>query len=128
MYPETANSKRELYMTFVESIKTCLSKYADFNGRASRSEFWWFILFIFVGSFVLSMISAIISMLFSLGLLLPSIAAGTRRLHDTDRSGWFQLIGFIPLIGLIMLYFFAQEAKEPNRFGPPPSTELTTAN
>jgi uncharacterized membrane protein YhaH (DUF805 family) len=115
-------------MTFAESIKTCLSKYADFNGRASRSEFWWFILFIFVGSFVLSMISVIVSTLFSLGMLLPTIAVGTRRLHDTDRSGWFQLIGFIPLIGLIMLYFFALEAKEPNRFGPPLPTELTPAN
>lgn len=115
-------------MTFVESIKTCFSKYADFNGRASRSEFWWFALFCIVAGFVASMISTILSLLFYLGILLPSIAAGARRLHDTDRSGWLQLIGFIPLVGLIMLYFYAQEPKEPNRFGPPLESVLAPAN
>jgi uncharacterized membrane protein YhaH (DUF805 family) len=104
-------------MTFVESIKTCLAKYADFNGRASLSEFWWFVLFVVAGSVITSMLSGMLSLLFSLATLLPSIAAATRRLHDTDRSGWFQLIGLIPLIGLILLYFLAQASKEPNRFG-----------
>jgi uncharacterized membrane protein YhaH (DUF805 family) len=115
-------------MTFVESIKTCFSKYADFNGRAARSEFWWFMLFVVVAGFVTSMINPILSLLFYLGTLLPSLAVAARRLHDTDRSGWMQLIGFIPLIGLIMLYFFAQEGKEPNRFGPMPDALAVAAD
>lgn len=106
-------------MTFVESIKTCFSKYADFKGRASRSEFWWFMLFNVACYIVTSFISDALYLLFALATLLPSLAVGARRLHDTDRSGWLQLIGLIPLVGLILLYFFAQEAKEPNRFDTP---------
>jgi len=110
-------------MTFVESIKTCFSKYADFNGRASRSEFWWWVLFVFVVSLVLSAVSGLVSGLFSLATILPGLAVGARRLHDTDRSGWLQLIALIPLIGwLVLIYFCVQEAKEPNRFGPAAST------
>jgi uncharacterized membrane protein YhaH (DUF805 family) len=105
-------------MTFTESIKTCFSKYAEFNGRATRSEYWWYVLFIFLAGLALSFVSQTLSGLFYLGTLLPSLAAATRRLHDTNRSGWFQLILLIPLIGwLIVLYFLAQEAKEPNQFG-----------
>lgn len=104
-------------MTFADSIKTCFSKYAEFNGRASRSEYWWFFLFFIICATVSSIVSGIVSILFYLAVFLPTIAVTTRRLHDTDRSGWFQLIGFIPLIGLIVLYFLAQKGKEPNRFG-----------
>jgi uncharacterized membrane protein YhaH (DUF805 family) len=106
-------------MTFVESIKTCLSKYADFKGRASRSEFWWFMLLLVAGYIVTGFISDVLYLLFALAMLLPTLAAGARRLHDTDRSGWLQLIGLIPLVGLILIYFFVQEAKEPNRFDMP---------
>jgi uncharacterized membrane protein YhaH (DUF805 family) len=110
-------------MTFVEAIKTCFSKYADFNGRASRSEFWWWVLFVFLASAAMSMISPMLSGLFSLGVLLPNIAVGARRLHDTDRSGWLQLLVIIPLIGwILMIYWCVQEAKEPNRFGTPAPT------
>jgi len=99
-------------MTFQESIKVCFSKYADFTGRASRSEYWWFMLFLILVSLAASMISPMLSGLFSLGTLLPALAAATRRLHDTNRSGWWQLIAFVPVIGLIvMLIFFAQEGK-----------------
>lgn len=104
-------------MTFGESIRICFSKYADFNGRASRSEFWWWALFTVLASATLSIISEPLSGLFSLGTALPSLAVGARRLHDTDRSGWFQLIWLIPIIGwIILIVFFAQEGKEPNRF------------
>ena len=104
-------------MTFQESIKVCFSKYFDFKGRAVRSEYWWFALFIFLASLVLSMISNVLSGLFSLGVLLPSIAAATRRLHDTDRSGWWQLIVLVPVIGFIVLIvFLAQEGKAESRF------------
>lgn len=107
-------------MTFVESIKTCFSKYAEFNGRASRSEYWWFMLFIVLGSVATSFINETLYLLFTLGTLLPSIAAAARRLHDTGRTGWLQLIVLIPLIGwLILIYFLAQPGEGENRFGAP---------
>ena len=111
-------------MTFVDSIKTCFSKYADFNGRASLSEFWWWVLFVFLASAAASIVSPMVSGLFSLAVLLPNFAAGARRLHDTDRSGWFQLVVLIPLIGwLLLIYWCVQPSKEPNRFGAPKATE-----
>lgn len=104
-------------MTFGESISTCFSKYATFDGRATRSEYWWFALFTFLASVILGMISETASGVFSLAVLLPSLAVGARRLHDTDRSGWFLLLWLLPVIGWIVLLFFAvQESKEPNRF------------
>ncbi len=112
-------------MTFSESIKTCFSKYADFNGRGSRSEYWWFFLFLVLVSLGLSYISDILALLFSLATLLPSLAAGARRLHDTDKSGWLQLIVLIPVLGwIIVIYLLAQAPKEPNRFGAAPATTL----
>ncbi len=99
-------------MTFQDSIKVCFSKYAEFNGAASRSEYWWFVLFIVVVSLALSVISPLLSGLFSLGTLIPSVAAATRRLHDTQRSGWWQLVVLIPVLGVILLLvFLAQEGK-----------------
>ena len=99
-------------MTFQESIRVCFSKYADFNGKASRPEYWWFMLFIILASLALSMVGPRLAGLFSLGTLLPSIAAAARRLHDTNRSGWWQLISFVPVVGLIVLIvFLAQEGK-----------------
>ncbi len=101
-------------MTFVESIKTCFAKYADFNGRAVRSEFWWFALFMIIGGVVTQLIHIYLYGIFALALLLPYLAVGVRRLHDTNRSGWWLLIGFIPLIGaIILIVFFAQEGKAP---------------
>jgi len=109
-------------MTFAESIQTCFSKYADFNGRARRSEYWWFFLFIVLVSLALAMVSDIVSGLFSLGILLPSIAAAARRLHDTNRSGWWQLIALIPVIGgIVLIVFLAQEGvAEANQYGEMP--------
>ncbi|MBI3346577.1 MAG: DUF805 domain-containing protein [Burkholderiales bacterium] len=98
-------------MTFQDSIKVCFNKYVDFSGRASRSEYWWFVLFIFAGYLVTSVVSHWLYYLFALATLLPQMAAASRRLHDTGRSGWWQLIGLIPLIGLIVLIvFLAQES------------------
>jgi len=105
-------------MTFVESVTTCFSKYADFNGRAARSEFWWWVLFNFVASLVLKLVSVKLSLLFSLATLLPYIAVAARRLHDTDRSGWLQLLGLIPIVGwILLLIWYVQEGKSPNRYG-----------
>jgi len=105
-------------MKFQESIRVCFSKYADFTGRASRSEYWWFFLFIVLASLGASMISNVLSVIFSLATLLPSIAAATRRLHDTNRSGWWQLICLVPVVGLIVIIvFLAQEGKSEDALG-----------
>ena len=99
-------------MTFQESIQVCFSKYIDFNGTASRSEYWWFALFCFLGNLLAQWVSPIVSILFSLGTLLPIVAAASRRLHDTHRSGWWQLISLIPIIGwIVIVVFLAQESK-----------------
>lgn len=98
-------------MNFQESIKVCLGKYADFSGRASRPEYWWFVLFIIGGSLAASLVGNIVYGLFTLATLLPSIAAATRRLHDTGRSGWWQLIVLVPLIGwIVLIVFLAQKS------------------
>jgi uncharacterized membrane protein YhaH (DUF805 family) len=104
-------------MTFTESLRTCLQKYADFKGVAGRSEFWWWTLFCVVAGLVLGAISETLGLLFNLAFLLPSIAVMARRLHDTDRSGWWQLLMLIPLIGVIIVLFFcAQKEVRPTRF------------
>ena len=89
-------------MSFAESISTCFRKYIVFSGRAQRSEYWWFFLFTFVTSAVLGIIASFASALqflewvFSLAVLLPSLAVTVRRLHDTNRTGWWILL----LLGL----------------------------
>lgn len=99
-------------MTFQESVRTCFTKYVDFNGRASRSEYWWFALFVLVVSIVLAQVNYTLSTLFSLAVLLPSLAAAARRLHDTGRSGWWQLVAFVPVLGtIVLIVFLAQETK-----------------
>lgn len=104
-------------MTFGEAIKTCFSKYATFEGRASRSEYWWFWLFTFLVSAATGMVSEALSGIFSIGVLLPMLAAGARRLHDGDRSGWFLLLWLVPIIGwIVLIVWLAQEGKDPNRF------------
>jgi uncharacterized membrane protein YhaH (DUF805 family) len=108
-------------MTFVESVRTCFTKYADFSGRASRSEFWWWVLFCVIATMALGAISHKLEAAFTIATLLPALAVGARRLHDTDRSGWLQLLGLVPIIGwIVLIVWCAQEAKEPNRFGAVP--------
>jgi uncharacterized membrane protein YhaH (DUF805 family) len=104
-------------MNFGESVSTCFRKYADFNGCASRPEFWWWVLFTFIATGVLNALNYRLSAAFSVATFLPSIAVGARRLHDTDRSGWLQLLGIIPIVGwIILIIWLAQEPKTPNRF------------
>lgn len=93
-------------MTFQESVRTCFAKYVDFDGEATRSEYWWFVLFIVVGGFALALVSRFASGFFSLVTIIPAISAATRRLHDTNRSGWWQLLALFPIIGTIVLAFF----------------------
>ena len=105
----------------------CLKHYVDFNGRAPRAEFWYFVLFNFIIALVVSGIGYAIGLdklgsLYSLLVLLPALAVSVRRLHDTGKSGLFVLLGLIPLVGaLILIYFYAQ-ASQPgdNQYGDNP--------
>ena len=110
-----------------------LKKYAVFEGRARRREYWFFALFVVLISVVLTIIDSmigtmtsqgagILSGLFCLAVLIPSLAVGARRLHDTDRSGWWLLIGLIPFIGAIVLIVFFLLDSQPgtNAYGPNP--------
>ena len=171
-------------MDFQTAIKTCLSKYADFNGRAMRSEYWYFVLFLLLTNIAAGIVDAmlfgggdvqvlsalwslamllpslaagarrlhdidksgwwllltniaagivdallfgggdvqVLSALWSLAMLLPSLAAGARRLHDIDKSGWWLLLCLIPILGaLVLIYWFIQPSQHgTNRFGPAP--------
>jgi uncharacterized membrane protein YhaH (DUF805 family) len=112
-----------------------LRRYAEFSGRSQRKEYWMFTLFIFIVSIVVGIIEGILgintmvggvygplTVLLLLGTLIPSIAVGIRRLHDTDRSGWWLLIALVPLIGAIVLlvFYVTDGTPGPNRFGPDP--------
>jgi uncharacterized membrane protein YhaH (DUF805 family) len=108
-------------MTFIESVQTCFTKYATFEGTARRSEYWWFFLFNFIVSMLLGVIATKVSYVYSLVALLPGIAVTTRRLHDTDRSGWWQLLYFLPIIGAIVLIVFLAQESRPNRYGATPA-------
>lgn len=124
-------------MDFMTAVRTCLSKYVDFSGRARRSEYWYFALFSFLVGIVTNVIDAVIgtdydgatsgglvNTVAGLALFLPTLAAGVRRLHDTDRSGWWILIGLIPIVGwiLIIVWFCTDSKAGDNRFGPNPKT------
>ena len=132
-------------MNFTQAVKSVYSKYITFSGRAARSEYWWYVLFSVIVSVVIMFVESalglgqglvasgaggvsaaysggVLSIIWSLGNILPSIAVGVRRLHDTDRSGWWLLIGLIPLIGfIVLLVFFCQRGTTgSNRFGGDP--------
>lgn len=113
-----------------------LKKYADFTGRSRRKEYWMFFLLVIVCALVIGFVEGMlgltnmigpygpISTIFLLGILVPSIAVGIRRLHDTDRSGWWILLGLVPLVGLVLLVFYVLEGtRGPNQYGPDPKGE-----
>jgi uncharacterized membrane protein YhaH (DUF805 family) len=111
-----------------------LKKYAVFSGRARRMEYWYFVLFNVIVAFVLALIDALLgtttgvssfgllSGLYSLAVLIPTLAVLVRRLHDIDRTGWWILINLIPLVGTIVLLVFALMPGTPgsNQYGPDP--------
>ncbi len=131
-------------MTFSDSVKTCLSKYTTWQGRASRSEFWFFYLFMLVCLAVAAAIDHLLGTTFKfdnpangaevsigygyvyalvgLGLMLPQLAVMVRRLHDTGRSGWWYWIILIPLIGAILLlvWFCSRGTVGNNQYGSDP--------
>ncbi|MCL2913240.1 DUF805 domain-containing protein [Shewanella corallii] len=101
-------------------------KFAEFNGRARRKEFWMFLLFNFIVSIVLTLVDNMLGIMmlgsiYSLAVLIPSLAIGARRLHDTGRSGWWQLLYLLPVIGFIVLIvFFVQDSHDENDYGANP--------
>ena len=114
---------------YIEALK----KYAVFGGRSRRKEYWYFVLFSLIVSLVLSAVDALLGTfgssnvgllggIYGLAVLIPSIAVSVRRLHDIDRTGWWVLIGLVPVIGTIVLLVFAASDGTPgeNRFGPNP--------
>jgi uncharacterized membrane protein YhaH (DUF805 family) len=119
-------------MQFPDAVKLCLHKYADFNGRARRSEFWWWALFTIMVGLVAGIIDAIlgtrsssgnglVGSLANLAMLLPSLAVGARRLHDTGRSGWWQLLWLVIVVGWIFLIvWWCTDSHGDNKYGPSP--------
>ena len=118
------------------AVRKAAARYADFRGRASRPEFWWCVLAIWIIGFVAQFLDRLIfgraigpegfdggpvSFLLVILVLLPGLALAVRRLHDSGRSGWWLLLEFIPVIGwLLLLFFYVQRSDPgPNRFGPP---------
>ena len=112
----------------MDYFMAALKKYATFEGRARRKEYWFFVLFYFVIAVVISVVEGMLGTggllagLFALGMLLPNLAVTVRRLHDTDRSGWWILINLVPLIGWIVSLVFMCTAGTAgsNRFGADP--------
>ena len=105
-------------MTFAESIQTCFRKYANFKGRATKSEYWWFALFFVIVNIASGLLGDTANTLIALAMALPYLAVSARRLHDSGRSGWWQLLGFVPLIGwAVMIYWCVQDSEDPNAYG-----------
>jgi uncharacterized membrane protein YhaH (DUF805 family) len=123
-------------MNFPTAVSTCLAKYVTFTGRARRSEFWYYELFAFLAAIAAMIADQIVDppvpgtmsyglvyALVMLGLLLPSLAVAVRRLHDTDRSGFWLFIAFVPFVGAILLivWYCTKGTTGDNRFGPDPA-------
>jgi uncharacterized membrane protein YhaH (DUF805 family) len=130
------HAHERLAMSFQDAVRTCLQlKYADFNGRARRSEYWWFALFVgllFVvleilfgvlgqASSTLTGIMGLLLLIVAVGLIVPSLAVGARRLHDTGKSGWWLLLNLVPFGGIVLLVFFLLDSTPgPNQHGANP--------
>lgn len=109
-------------MNLVQSISSVFRQYFVFSGRASRSEYWWFFLFQVIVTIVLSVAAPTIYWIFAIATFIPGLAVVVRRLHDTDRSAWWLLIAFAPLLGSIALLVLAafQGDRGSNNYGPDP--------
>lgn len=132
-------------MNFVDAVRSGFNNYANFSGRALRSEYWWWVVFVWIAGLVASLIDRVLGLpvygttmngiqqgsgpiaaIVGLALIIPGLAVAVRRLHDTDRSGWWLLIGIIPIIGWIVLIIFmvTSGTPGPNKYGP--SRDMST--
>ena len=117
-------------MSFQEAVESVFRQYANFDGRARRSEYWYFVLFLFLTSSVISVLGGMIggqrlitalSTLYTLAILLPSLSLAFRRLHDTGRTGLWFLLAFIPMGALVLIIFFCMDSQPgENQYGPNP--------
>lgn len=114
-------------MGFAEAVKTGLSKYVDFSGRARRSEYWYWVLFVVLVDIVASILDSALGserLFYSLaGLVffLPGVAVAIRRLHDTGRSGWWLLLVFAIIVGwIVLIVWFCKDSEGENQYGPSP--------
>ncbi len=120
----------------MDAVKSVYSNYFNFQGRARRSEYWWFYLFAVIVAVVfnviavmgdaLTMVGSVLYMIFLIASIIPQLAVSVRRLHDTGRSGWWLLISLIPLVGAIVLIIFLvgdSQAGE-NKYGPNPKEDI----
>ncbi|MBL1073325.1 DUF805 domain-containing protein [Nocardia sp. 2] len=123
-------------MNFADAVRSVLTQYTNFNGRARRSEYWWFFLFSVLVGIAASILDALFGLrwgddgnrggLFEaiawLALLLPTLAVGARRLHDIDRTAWWLLLHLVPCVGSLVLFIFAlmDGTPGPNQYGPDP--------
>jgi uncharacterized membrane protein YhaH (DUF805 family) len=109
-------------MNFFDAVKVCFAKYVDFSGRALRSEYWYFVLFVLLAELCLNIINRRLGIAFNLAIILPHLAVGARRLHDTDRSAWWLLLSLIPIIGwVVLIIWYCQPGEDRlNRFGDAP--------
>jgi uncharacterized membrane protein YhaH (DUF805 family) len=105
------------------------NKYAQFDGRARREEYWMYFLFYILIDIAVSIVGYVLHMkflssIFGLGLLIPTIAVAARRLHDINRSGWWQLLALIPIIGwiIVLIWYVTDSDSESNQYGPNPKS------
>lgn len=118
-------------MSFEEAVKTVLTKYVDFNGRARRSEYWYFVLFNLLVNFVVGIVVNLTGLTFlsyvvSLALLLPGLGVCVRRLHDIGKGWAWILLALIPLVGgIILIVFYCQDSQPgDNQYGPNPKGNI----
>lgn len=106
-------------MGFTDAVASCFRQYATFSGRARRSEYWWWYLFLIIATVVTVLISDVLYAVFAVAVMLPARAVTARRLHDIDRSGWWQLIALVPLVGWVVLIWWLVQPGDAagNRFG-----------
>lgn len=114
--------------TLVSAFMKCMNSYATFDGRARRSEYWYFLLAATLVNIILNVVGGVVGDggilggLWSLAILVPGVAATVRRLHDTDRSGYWYFIALTGIGAFVLLYWAALKGDDlPNRFGPPPA-------
>ncbi len=120
-------------MSFQDAVRSCFQKYVVISGRAPRSEYWWWVLFVILANVVMGMLDgaifgfgaggpSILGPVFGLATLLPSICVSGRRLHDRDMSAWWLLLMLLPIVGpLVLLFIYVLPGThDANRFGPDP--------
>lgn len=106
------HDERQASITPFDAVKTGLMSFTDFSGKASRYEYWWFFLFVVFVMALGAIIHEKASQIVDLILLMPLLAAGTRRLNDTGRSGWLQLFLLVPFGFIIVLFYMNEKASE----------------